>query len=368
MVKNFAFHSKKQTTINSKRIEWVDIVKYVCIIMVMLSHLEMRTEIWHTFFTPFFLNAFLFVSGYVYKTKESFLKHLCAKLYQLFVPWLVFSLLILTSAQILSFNVHESLSEELIWNLLQIRGSGDELWFVAALFVTFIPFYFFIKRFDNTVLKEQSCSRKRCKCCMAIAIAWLLSFISILYIWLMPADVFPWKSNALPWHLEYIFRAMFYMVLGYAFRYFFEMWFDRHNTLSVRVFLTILYLLLVYVPFFGNVKMPMIVDILYEYFLSIVGISTLVLISKAVKSNSYINFVGQNTLIYFALHGKAYSLIQMLWKRILPELYSVILGSTVYSTVFSLLFALALSFLLIPPTYIINRFFPFIAGRKVNGR
>ncbi len=26
----------------NKRIEWVDIVKYVCIIMVMLSHLETR--------------------------------------------------------------------------------------------------------------------------------------------------------------------------------------------------------------------------------------------------------------------------------------------------------------------------------------
>ena len=34
----------------AKRIEWVDIVKYVCIIMVMLSHLETRTEIWSAFF------------------------------------------------------------------------------------------------------------------------------------------------------------------------------------------------------------------------------------------------------------------------------------------------------------------------------
>lgn len=38
----------------TKRIEWVDIVKYVCIIMVMLSHLESRTDIWSAFYTPFF--------------------------------------------------------------------------------------------------------------------------------------------------------------------------------------------------------------------------------------------------------------------------------------------------------------------------
>lgn len=56
----------------NKRIEWVDIVKYVCIIMVMLSHLETRTDIWSTFYTPFFLTAFFFTAGYVYKPKGSF--------------------------------------------------------------------------------------------------------------------------------------------------------------------------------------------------------------------------------------------------------------------------------------------------------
>lgn len=56
----------------AKRIEWVDIVKYVCIIMVMLSHLETRTEIWSAFYTPFFLSAFFFAAGYVYKPNNSF--------------------------------------------------------------------------------------------------------------------------------------------------------------------------------------------------------------------------------------------------------------------------------------------------------
>lgn len=42
----------------TKRIEWVDTVKYVCIIMVMLSHLESRTDIWSAFYTPFFFVCF----------------------------------------------------------------------------------------------------------------------------------------------------------------------------------------------------------------------------------------------------------------------------------------------------------------------
>ena len=47
----------------TKRIECVDIVKYVCIIMVMLSHLESRTDIWSAFYTPFFYLVFSLLQG-----------------------------------------------------------------------------------------------------------------------------------------------------------------------------------------------------------------------------------------------------------------------------------------------------------------
>ena len=132
----------------TKRIEWVDIVKYVCIIMVMLSHLETRTDIWRAFYTPFFLSAFFFSAGYVYKPKSSFKDFLYKKFRQLFIPWLVFSVFDIVLSQIITFNEHDGLLEELKWNFLQIRGQGDQIWFVAALFVAFMPFYFFIKRYE----------------------------------------------------------------------------------------------------------------------------------------------------------------------------------------------------------------------------
>lgn len=49
----------------------------------------------------------------------------------------------------ISFNAHESLFGELKWNFLQIRGQGDLIWFVAALFVAFVPFYFFIQWYED---------------------------------------------------------------------------------------------------------------------------------------------------------------------------------------------------------------------------
>lgn len=139
-----------------KRIEWIDIVKYVCIIMVMLSHLETQTTIWKAFYSPFFLTSFFFASGYVYKTKGSFIEFFNGKFRQLFIPWLVFSVFDITLSQVLSFNNHNNYVEELKWNFLQIRGQGDQIWFVAALFIAFMPFYFFIKKYENISEKNNA--------------------------------------------------------------------------------------------------------------------------------------------------------------------------------------------------------------------
>ena len=87
-------------------------------------------------------------------------------------------------------------------------------------------------------------------------------------------------------------------------------------------------------------------------------------IPTLIPSNRYINYVGQNTLIYFALHGKAYSLIQAVLKKVAGGVYAMILGNTVLSSIFALLFALLLSVLLIIPAFIINKWFSFIMGRQ----
>ncbi len=348
---------------HGKRIEWVDVVKYVCIIMVMLSHLETQTDIWRAFYTPFFLTAFFFTAGYVYKPKGSFKEFLYSKFRQLFVPWLVFSVFDLLLSQVLSFNVHESLAVELKWNFLQIRGQGDQIWFVAALFIAFIPFYFFIKKYE-TISEKNNRGRYSKKYLIAIAVAWLLSFISILYTRLVPAYALPWNSTALPWHIEYMFQAMFYMVLGYYFRHNFEGLLDRHNTSMTRIAAAILYVLIVFVPFFAKIEMSTVADIIYQYIASFIGIVTLIMIAKKVKSNKYINYVGQNTLIYFALHGKVYSVIQTVLKKAAAGFYTAILNNTVVSSVFCFALSLVLSVVLIVPAYIINRWLPFIVGRS----
>ena len=131
----------------AKRIEWVDTVKYICIILVILSHLESCTDVWTIFYSPFFLTAFFFVSGYVYEPRMDFRHFLNRKIRQLWIPWLIFSIVLIGMSQIVTFNRHGDLLAELYWNFLQIRGHGDGVWFVAALFVAFIPFYYWVNEF-----------------------------------------------------------------------------------------------------------------------------------------------------------------------------------------------------------------------------
>lgn len=351
---------KQMTLKQTKRIAWVDTVKYICIILVMLSHLDCNTELWRTFYSPFFLTAFFFVSGYVYNHKNNFKNFLYKKIRQLFIPWLVLSNFNILLSHIISFNEHDNLLSELKWNFLQIRDSGDELWFIAALFITFIPFYFFIKVYQKSAEKYNI---KKVNSA-AILIALLLSVLSSVYSKLMPAEIFPWNSTSLPWHTEYMFRAMFYMVLGYLFRQNAEELFDKHNTLKNRIIITVFYFLIVFIPYFTNIEFPFLIQLICNYITALIGITFVIMIAKIIKPCKYTEYIGQNTLICFAFHGKAYSLIQTILKKFAGSIYTQILSNTIISSLFALAFAIVLSVLMIIPAYIINKWFPFIIGRK----
>lgn len=195
-----------------KRIEWVDVGKFFCIMFVMLSHLESNTELLNRFYAPFFLNGFFFLAGYVYKPSNSFGDLLKKKVKGLLLPWFIFSHFNILLSGIISLKGDRNTLEELKWNLLQIRGLGDGIWFVAALFVAFIPFYFVI-RWNKPIY--------------ACILSFILALVSSIYRAYMNPDLLPWGTNALPWHLEYIFFAMFWMVLGYYFKLYGEAIFER---------------------------------------------------------------------------------------------------------------------------------------------
>lgn len=340
---------------NNKRIVWVDNAKYFCIMFVMLSHLESGSKALDAFYPPFYLMGFFFTSGYVYKHKKGFSEFFLHKVQGLFVPWLVFSVFNILLSQVISFNEHHSLWTELIWNFLQIRGEGDGLWFVAALFVMFIPFYFVIEWYE-TMRNRNSITAAG----WTLVISAGLYVCSVIYEEAANPQWFPWNSTALPWHLEYIFQGMFFMVLGYLFKGTPEAVFDRYaGRGSVWLYL-IVYMLLCAIPGDTNT----VCGIACSHMFKLVGVFVLITVCKKIAFNRYVAFVGANTLVYFALHGKVYSLGQTLLRRFAGNIYSTILNNDGYSSLFAIVFTIFISVVLIGPAYLINRYCPWLLGRK----
>lgn len=326
-----------------QRIEWVDVGKYVCIMFVMMSHLESGSEYAEAFYTPFFLAVFFFLSGYVYRQPASFRVHLAKKARGLLVPWFLFSSGSLLLSRFANYNPNVDYLARLGRNLLQIRGMGDEIWFVTALFMAYIPFYFFIRW--NRPGK-------------ALGLMAALCGLSLLYCRYMPA--LPWGSNALPWHLEFVFQAGLWMLLGYDFRHYWEKAFDRWNTPVNRAGLWMVYLLLVFGP--SEQWLAHLREI--PCLLSLLGIFAVTSLCKVVKSNRYMRFVGANTLTYFALHGWVYASVELALKTLAGGFYQSCLERTWSSDLLAVAITVTVSVLLMIPAAIINRWFPWVLGKK----
>ena len=321
---------------------------------VLATHLESMTPVLHAIFAPFFLTLFLFCSGYVYKRKSGFKDFIRKKVSQLWIPWLILSLFNILTAQVISFNAHKSVWEELFWNFLQIRAKDDGMWFVAALFVAYIPFYFFVEWYN-----------KKKNTAAFLTITFALSLISTIYMKFADPQDFLWGTPALPWHLEYMFQANFFMALGYVFREKWEVWFDTKNNWLIIALACLAYILLVY----GGAIIRQ--DGVFEadpipltYIKQLLGIYIFVFFSKKIKPTRYTLYIGQNTLLCFGLHGKLFSAIQMVARKVAGNLYSQILSKVLYSSVFSILCAFFMSIVLIVPIWLINRYLPFVAGKR----
>ena len=347
---------------NRKHVVWVDTARYFCILAVMAEHTAFITGTLDAFVEPFFLNMFSFCAGYVYLHRGGFGAFLKKKIRQLLIPWFLFSMLIILSAHLISFGEHTDVGEKIIRNMLQIRYYDDEMWYISALFIAFIPFFGLVSAF------EQSKAEMQKKIWFTEILVLFLAVCSLGFSRFAPRDLFPWSSPSLPvtlpWHLEYMFQAVFFMFQGYLFHTRFETGFDCLEGGLFCVALWVLYLLLVFaVPILAG-ELNELVDLFYTFLTAIVGIAAVTSLSKLIPYNRYISYVGSNTLIYYGLHGKMESLLQHVMKARNPEMFSWLQWSgTEWAIVPAVLEALLISVLLIPVVYVINRWFPFMLGR-----
>ena len=130
-----------------ERITWVDMGKGICMLCVMLSHVDFVPKVYVDFFVGFFLAAFFVLAGYTYNNTRSFRTFLYVKFRTLIIPIFVFGSIDIMLRVIFTLSDPIPLATQIKGMIFQIRGEYDELWFLAAMFTTSICFYFRVNHF-----------------------------------------------------------------------------------------------------------------------------------------------------------------------------------------------------------------------------
>lgn len=353
-------------TKSNNRIEWADFGKFICIYFVMLSHWSFVPDWLQDFYKPFFLTLFFFFSGYFHKTNLTFGKFILKKVKGLLVPWFSFSIIIILLSSILTFSEHKDPVEELLLNFIQIGDNSRTvayMWFIACLFVAFIPFYFIAQRLDS--LNKNSVALFFC-------ITFVISLIGRLYIFLTPGNIFPWKSNNLPWHTEKAMYYLIYMAAGFCFRKYIEPEFEKHVKIKNLILAILIYLSIVIFNGFilKDLKVVnndriyvgiLVAKVAITYVSSFFGIYMCILFSKLATPTKFTSFVGANTLIYYALHVKLLSLIEKIMTN--ANVLELVKNNALIGFLACLVLTIVVAVLLIVPAIIINRWFPFLLGK-----
>lgn len=330
---------------------------------VMAEHTAAVTNNMDAFIYPFSLNVFSFAAGYVYLHRPGFGNLMKKKFKQLFIPWLIFSMFIILSSYVFSFSDnHTDLWRDIGLNFLQVHMNGDQMWYIAALFEAYIPFYFFVRAYESSELSDGK------KKLVFLLMAFILAALGRAFAVFVPATALPWcvpaEESALPWHLEYIFQAMLFMLIGYIFRQSWEKHCGFLDKPLAAVLLLGLYVLSIYSPSIFHFSFSSFGAYAIFYPRSLFGVAAAVSVSRCIPATHFSDFVGQSTLAYYGLHGKCISVISVVIRRIFPNYWlSICFGTELEHVVGALVIVMITSVVLIIPTVIINRFFPFAVGK-----
>lgn len=321
------------------RIGWIDSLKGICMITIIMIHIPGEPEVVARFTYPFMLVGFFFVAGVTFSLKRDFGSFLKAKFMRLVFP--VFAFGILNTILSISFK-DVDLMERLKGVFLQIPGQWDDMWFVACLFVMELIYYPVERYIDRLWIKIMV---SLFACCAGI-------------IWIILFDM------PLPWH---IINAMLFLpflmagkILSTTGRLSIYAQKTRDNIMLalIPIVLYCASVLLVrnwpvdmHMLKFGN---PFLFTLsAVTGLLSVCSISIVLDKYKFSAVNSILYFIGANTLVFYGLQSKAISLFDAIFNRFSSIFPTDIIWILVFLSVVPVL-AVA--------SVIINRWFPFMTG------
>lgn len=320
--------------LNKGRIKWIDIIKGICIVFVMLSH-SYPPDDYRRFFTPFFLTMFFFASGYTFSTKNRFRDFILGKIYHLVCPVFLLGSIRIIGMRIMGVG---NLMEGLKGLLLQISCQKDEMWFVSCLFTSCMLLYLLI-RINRRVF--HNLNHNILLLCEAILFLLLGYFIILILHW------------RIVWEFEIACIMLLYMVLGYIYKGKEVVYPKFVQGILFILYCAVLILIKNDVDIHAEVFPYPTVFIISSFLIVLPIIELSKWIEKTKMAQAFV-FLGQNSLFYFAFSG------------FVREIFIRIIDSTMTMDphIESLLCTLSMIVVLIIPAMITRKYFPWLVGVK----
>jgi acyltransferase len=334
-----------------KRIEWVDVLKGIGIIIVVLGHSGVPYEL-KKFLLSFSMPLFFFISGYLFKNESnnigSFFKK---RVRSLLIPYFWFSIITYMLWVMVERNIKDSTTPTLkpligIFysnNINDFMVYNGVLWFLTCLFIVEMIY---------SIINNKIKNRKHI---MLIIVSFsILGYLDSLYF-----------SIRLPWGIDVALTGVVFYGIGNLLQIYINNFFYSYHRKIGLLITSIIIILLTAIIERNNTIVYMYDNTYGNYILfylaGFMGIAASFAMALFISKSKILSFYGKNSIIVLAVHIKIFSVFNIILK---------ILGHNKSGTIFELVkgFAYSLVSLLIciPIIFILNNYMPFILGRSIN--
>lgn len=332
----------------SKRIEWIDSLKGIGIIMVVLGHSGIPENI-NKYILSFHMPLFFFISGYLSNySKYKFIVFVKKKINTLLKPYFIFSIIsyimwILMEKPFTNSNVN--ILKPLIGILYSTNVNdymifNGPLWFLTCLFIVEIIFFII-----HNLLKS------KIKIIFILAIMYFISEFFIIN-----------RSVVLPWSIEISLTAIIFFGIGFILKN--NLKFDLINKNKI-IFILLISIILNRYSVENNSNIYMYNNIYGDYFTfyigALSGINICIIIANILKKSQLLKFYGENSIIILATHIKLILILRGLTEIIGIDIYGSYNSMIITGIIFT-------SIILVLNTFVIkyiNNKIPWIIGKNI---
>lgn len=363
----------------AKRITYFDLAKGLGIILVVLGHISDISEELRGWISSFHMPLFFVIAGmliYIKNEEKLSGKEIIAKKFKgIIVPYLWFSL-IYVPIDIMNLFIHNVDNHTFVQNLLSsITFSGiSVLWFLPALFLGEIFALAIIKAVSSKLPGKDNLLYVK----VAVILALFISAASYL-VWKPMGELYFANEASYVYatflgFIRVFFRGLilsFFVVFGYGFQATLS-WIDskcqvkdgfskaRIITLIVGAFIFLVNVLLSLINGCVDTHFLILKNLPAFYLCACLGSVSLILICKGIGSIAYLEYFGRNSLIIMATHLQCYILYIGVLFGVRVNQYVTHAKSYIYA--FNVVVVTMLIEIIV--IEIINRFFPFVIGKK----